>query len=281
MEKQKRDREDLPEDAPIWAKRINQRLSDLDMTQEELAAKSGVSTATISGWIKGVKEEKSDGSTVKRVTEPKANGLIAVAKALSISIDYLLGETTAKSPKISVRAASEKFGLDGEILEMLARLSAVDDLEKGQYFLQREARISALQEDYLSVNMPLAGKRFEADEAIRQINFLERAYLDKYKSLEGFYITREESQIHEEFLRRRRTLAAINNILSCETGLEVINCVEQHKNATSEKITIQGPYGRDIEISDLGQAAQATIEAMGRYRDECKEDKTNGKRSKN
>ncbi|MDR0326566.1 MAG: helix-turn-helix domain-containing protein [Oscillospiraceae bacterium] len=105
MSKQKRYREDIPTDAPIWAQRINRRLIDVDMTQEELAANSGVSKATITGWIKGDK--------TGRVTEPKAQGLIAVAKALDVSTDYLLGLSDHENQDVIDGLIKKVHELDG------------------------------------------------------------------------------------------------------------------------------------------------------------------------
>ena len=102
MSKQKRFREELPEDAQIWAKRINQCLIEDDMTQKELAEKSGVSEGTITGWLKG--------------TEPKAIGLMKVADALGTTTDFILGNATWRRSHCDDVAISKITGLSDLML---------------------------------------------------------------------------------------------------------------------------------------------------------------------
>ena len=113
MPKQNRDRDKIAKDAPIWAKRINQCLIDKDMTQEELAKKSGVSKATITAWIKGDKNG--------RVTEPKVQGIIDISRAMNVSTDYLLGISETKYPRVSVRGTMEYTGLEEKAVQSIMR----------------------------------------------------------------------------------------------------------------------------------------------------------------
>lgn len=76
---------------PIWAERISSLLNEKGMTQQELAAKSGTSTATISDWIGFKKKGRSQ-------REPKITGFKAVADVLGVSTDYLLGGDECTTP---------------------------------------------------------------------------------------------------------------------------------------------------------------------------------------
>lgn len=72
---------------PIWAKRITEILKERGMTQLQLAQESGISASSISEWT---------GGSIRR--EPKAMGLKAVADALGVSTDYLLGANECTTP---------------------------------------------------------------------------------------------------------------------------------------------------------------------------------------
>ena len=85
MPMKQRHREKLPSDAPIWAQRINNCLIESGMTQKELAEKADVSEATIAGWL-----------SMGKNTEPKAIGLMKVAKALNTTTDHLLGSAKSR-----------------------------------------------------------------------------------------------------------------------------------------------------------------------------------------
>jgi len=57
------------------------------MTQKELAEKSNISTSAISEWSKW-----------ENTREPRVGNLLPVAKALGVSMDYLLGADECKTP---------------------------------------------------------------------------------------------------------------------------------------------------------------------------------------
>lgn len=96
---------------PIWAERIINLLEEQGMTQKELAEKSGTSTASISDWIGG-----------KSKREPKVKGFLAVAKALGVSTDYLLGANECKTP--TNEEIHKIIGLSDKAIEGLIHLQA-------------------------------------------------------------------------------------------------------------------------------------------------------------
>ena len=106
MRKQIRDRKKPGKDAPIWAHMIYKWLIDNNATQDELATKSGLTKGTISQWIyKGV--------------EPKATGLRDIAKAMEVSVDYLLGIDDSPASNIDDRAIAKKTGLSFQAVKQL------------------------------------------------------------------------------------------------------------------------------------------------------------------
>lgn len=76
---------------PIWVERINSLLDERGMTKLELAAKSGNSPASISDWTGSKKKGRHQ-------REPKITGFKAVADALEVSTDYLLGGDECTTP---------------------------------------------------------------------------------------------------------------------------------------------------------------------------------------
>jgi len=106
MPQQSRFRQNLRTDAPIWAKRIDEYLRDKKITQFELAKISGVSQATITGWLRDN-------------VEPKVTGITNIANALDVSTDYLLGRTNIKSPEPDVQAACKLTGLSDKSISIL------------------------------------------------------------------------------------------------------------------------------------------------------------------
>lgn len=104
------------QNAPVFARKLAEKLTEKQMTQAELAkateelAKASnnefvvVSEPTISGWISG-KEEGAHYPT------PTLNKVISVSKALGVSIDYLVGVSTVSSTKENIKAACKTTGL--------------------------------------------------------------------------------------------------------------------------------------------------------------------------
>lgn len=73
--------------ASIWAKRITDLLHERGLTQLQLAQMSGVSRPSISEWLNN-----------RNPREPKITGFKAVADALEVSTDYLLGGDECTTP---------------------------------------------------------------------------------------------------------------------------------------------------------------------------------------
>lgn len=106
MKKKNIPQSDMP---PIWAQRIQALLEEQNMKQTELSKISKISASSISDWI---------GGNGKR--EPKVLGLKAIADALGVSMDYLMGAeecTSADNEKIHKRT-----GLSDKAIKNLVRL---------------------------------------------------------------------------------------------------------------------------------------------------------------
>jgi transcriptional regulator with XRE-family HTH domain len=69
------------------AQRIRQRLSDLDMSQRELASSCGVSAPAVNDWVTG------------KTLSLKASTLLKAAKALGVSPQWLESGVGVKSPR--------------------------------------------------------------------------------------------------------------------------------------------------------------------------------------
>ena len=94
---------------PIWAKRITEILKERGMSQLQLAQESGISPASISEWV---------GGSIRR--EPKVKGLKAVADALGVSTDYLLGADECTIP--TNEEIHKMTGLSDKAIKKLRRL---------------------------------------------------------------------------------------------------------------------------------------------------------------
>lgn len=111
---------ELSEDAPIWSKRLIKCLSDIEMSQAELADKSGIPTATLNSWIRGV-------------GEPKVSGLNTVAKTLGVSLDYLMGNIEIKSSDVKNKEINKRLGLSDNaisILEQSVKSNSKDNIQR-------------------------------------------------------------------------------------------------------------------------------------------------------
>ena len=67
------------------AQKIEEALSDINMTQKELAKKTGVTEATISRYLSGARN-------------PRGEILSKIADVLGLTTDYLLGNSEVKHP---------------------------------------------------------------------------------------------------------------------------------------------------------------------------------------
>ena len=79
-------------DPRVWANQIKILMEDRGITQQKLASESGVPSTTISEWIG--KSKKSETG----FREPGITRFHKVAKALGVSMDYLLGEKECEIP---------------------------------------------------------------------------------------------------------------------------------------------------------------------------------------
>jgi transcriptional regulator with XRE-family HTH domain len=82
------------------AQRIRQRLSDLDLSQRELASSCGVSAPAVNDWLSG------------KTQSLKASTLLKAAKALSVSPQWLENGVGVKSPRDDNRLSDYASLLD-------------------------------------------------------------------------------------------------------------------------------------------------------------------------
>jgi transcriptional regulator with XRE-family HTH domain len=82
------------------AQRIRQRLSDLDMSQRELAHRCGVSPPAVNDWVTG------------KTQSLKASTLLKAAKALAVSPQWLESGVGVKSPRDDNRVSENTLLLD-------------------------------------------------------------------------------------------------------------------------------------------------------------------------
>jgi transcriptional regulator with XRE-family HTH domain len=95
------------------AQRIRQRLSDLDMSQRELADRCAVSAPAVNDWVTG------------KTQSLKASTLLKAAKALGVSPQWLENGVGVKSPRDDNRLSDYASLLD-PLANQLHRL--VDNL---------------------------------------------------------------------------------------------------------------------------------------------------------
>lgn len=112
----------ITEQQEIMARRIKSLLEERGMTQQELAKRSNTSPSAISDWIGTTKKGKSP-------REPKIMGLKAVAEALGVSVDYLLGADECKIP--TDEEIHRQTGLSDKALEKLKKLQQSEGKDKG------------------------------------------------------------------------------------------------------------------------------------------------------
>lgn len=118
---------EVEDNAPIYSKRIAELLTEKGLTQEDLSNMSGVSKSSITAWIQGDKNGKR--------TEPKINGLNAIAEALDVTLDYLIGRTDVKPLNLKLQAVCSYTGLSEETVQTLhhwaiAGIKNGDDIAK-------------------------------------------------------------------------------------------------------------------------------------------------------
>lgn len=109
--KKKHYREKPEESAPIWVKRTHELLDENNMDQTQLAELCGISSSTLSNWI------KVNGNTDR--SEPKITGFIDLSKALNVSLDYLTGLTNSKSNDEVHKTISAFLGISDNAIDWL------------------------------------------------------------------------------------------------------------------------------------------------------------------
>ena len=98
-------------DPRVWANQIKILMEERGITQQKLASESGVPSTTISEWIG--KSKKSETG----FREPGITRFHKVAKALGVSMDYLLGEKECET-SVYKGYKQDKIEMRGDRAEM-------------------------------------------------------------------------------------------------------------------------------------------------------------------
>ena len=88
--KQQQRKEGVKMDVNIFAKRLHETRTELKLTQAELAAKVGITAATVSGYENGKGVKKAALETIDNI-----------ANALNVSVDWLCGKDNGNSHKVT------------------------------------------------------------------------------------------------------------------------------------------------------------------------------------
>ncbi len=96
--------------APIWQKRLCERMTELNVNQEELAKACDVSKSAVNGWV-------------KNGVVPKADYLQRACCKLEVTMDYLMGSSDIQSLDIETIQIGEKTGLSATAIETLKKLN--------------------------------------------------------------------------------------------------------------------------------------------------------------
>ena len=99
----------------IYCQRISELRFAKQITLDELSEKTGIPKPTISAWIKG------------KYT-PNIKGLSEIAKALNVSVDYLIGNTDVKPLNIKLQAISKYTGLSERSINNLYTYKKYPDI---------------------------------------------------------------------------------------------------------------------------------------------------------
>ena len=166
MKKNNRYREKLKDSAPIWAQRINDLLIETEMTQTELEQVSGVSDSTISSWIKASGNDNRN--------EPKIEGIIRIAKAFDVSIDYIAGLTDSRKKDSNHKMISSFLGISDNAIDWLhrrqrERRSRQTYLSKGRLPIPKE---------YKQLDLELFNYIFEKKDFLRSLDTALYNYIE-------------------------------------------------------------------------------------------------------
>lgn len=112
----------IEQDKKVGSEKYSQRISELriekQITLDELEKKTGIPKNTISSWIKGT-------------YKPNIQGIIAIAKALNVSVDYLVGNTNVKPLNPTLQGISKYTGLSEKAINKLLPLNSENNLNWG------------------------------------------------------------------------------------------------------------------------------------------------------
>lgn len=125
-----------PDNTHIWVERINALMQEKKITQQELAARCGLSPSVVSDWI-GL--NKREGQTLR---EPKIVGFQRIAKCLDVSVDYLLGENECETP--DKEKIHKKLGLSRRAIRNLEKITDRIADENNSKNLEAEKQITVL-----------------------------------------------------------------------------------------------------------------------------------------
>ena len=198
QQKRHRERDELPEGAPIWAVRINQCLIEARMTQKHLALESGVSEAAITSWL--------GGRDKKRYAEPKAMGLKDVANALNVSTDYLLGITEIPTADTDIKAICEYTGLTSKAVEEICFSNGRLEFDVMDYLI-RSARLRELASYLRSASRDI----WMLDEALTQIK--RKAESEGADKFANFILDLREKKEFREWSLVKEVEKTVENVL--------------------------------------------------------------------
>ena len=98
--------------------RFKDELSELTKEERCMLADDIVptplSSSSLSNWIYGDKSNT--------FTEPKIKSLMRIAKALGVTVDYLVGLSEIEEPNIKYKVGSREFGLSSKAMKRLERV---------------------------------------------------------------------------------------------------------------------------------------------------------------
>lgn len=117
----------IEQDKKVGSEKYSQRISKLriekQITLDELQEKTGIPKTTISSWIKGD-------------FTPNIKGITAIAKALNVSVDYLVGNTDVKPLNPTLQAISKSTGLSEQAIKNLHKNKDSDEMRYINYLLE-------------------------------------------------------------------------------------------------------------------------------------------------
>ena len=95
-------------EANIFQSRLNRLMIEKHVSQQTLAKGIGIARQTVAQYQMGS-------------TQPTAEKLLAIADFFNVSVDYLLGRTSFKTPNPNIRTLCEDTGLSEEAITKLEK----------------------------------------------------------------------------------------------------------------------------------------------------------------